>query len=223
MGKIFVIDGTDGSGKETQFKLLCEKFEEKGIPYYKMSFPRYNNPSSTLVKMYLGGEFGDNAQEISPYVASLFFSVDRYAGYKQEIEKEIKTDKIIILDRYTTANMIHQAGKIQDMEERDKFLEWLWDLEFNIMGLPVPDEVFFLEMKPEFAEILMKNRKNKITNENEKDIHEKNKEHMIAAYEAGCYVADKYKWKKIVCYEKDIIRTIEDIHNEIYTEIKKYL
>lgn len=221
MGKIFVIDGTDGSGKETQFKLLCEKFEERNIPYYKISFPRYDNPSSSLVKMYLGGEFGENAQEISPYIASIFFSVDRYAGFKQEIEREMKTDKIILIDRYTTSNMVHQAGKISDKKERDKFLKWLWNLEFEIMGLPLPDKVFFLNMSPEFVEILIKNRKNKITGEEKKDIHEKSAEHLRAAYEAGCYVAKKYKWEQIICNKKDMIRTVEDIHHEIFTKIKE--
>lgn len=223
MGKIFVIDGTDGSGKQTQFELLCKKFDEQNIPYVKISFPRYDSPSSALVKMYLGGEFGDDAQAISPYVASIFFSVDRYAGYKQEMEQAIKEGKVVLLDRYTTANMVHQAGKIQDKKERDKFLKWLWDLEFHIMGLPVPDKVFFLNMPPEFVEILIKNRKNKITGDGKKDIHERSEEHLRAAYEAGCYVAKKYKWYQIMCYKHDSLRTIEDIHHEIYTEVEKYL
>ncbi len=224
MSKIFVIDGTDGSGKQTQLGKLIEDFEKEDIPYAKYSFPRYDSPSSSLVKMYLGGEFGEDAQAISPYVASMFFSVDRYACYKQEMEKAISDGKVILLDRYTTANMVHQAGKISDLQERDKFLDWLYDLEFNIMGLPLPTEVFFLDMPIEKSEELMKNRPNKITHELQKDIHEKNEEHLKAAYSAGIYVAKKYGWYHVKCVDSDNnIRTIEDIHSEIYEEVKKHL
>lgn len=224
MSKIFVIDGTDGSGKQTQLEKLIEDFEKEDIPYAKYSFPRYDSPSSSLVKMYLGGEFGEDAQAISPYVASMFFSVDRYACYKQEMEKAISDGKVILLDRYTTANMVHQAGKISDLQERDKFLDWLYDLEFNIMGLPLPTEVFFLDMPIEKSEELMKNRPNKITHELQKDIHEKNEEHLKAAYSAGIYVAKKYGWYHVKCVDSDNnIRTIEDIHSEIYEEVKKHL
>ena len=224
MSKIFVIDGTDGSGKQTQLEKLIEDFEKEDIPYAKYSFPRYDSPSSSLVKMYLGGEFGEDPQAISPYVASMFFSVDRYACYKQEMEKAISDGKVILLDRYTTANMVHQAGKISDLQERDKFLDWLYDLEFNIMGLPLPTEVFFLDMPIEKSEEIMKNRPNKITHESQKDIHEKNEEHLKAAYGAGIYVAKKYGWYHVKCVDSDNnIRTIEDIHSEIYEEVKKHL
>lgn len=223
MSKIFVIEGTDGSGKQTQVERLCKRLEEEQKPYFKLSFPRYENDSSALVKMYLAGEFGENAQDVSPYVASIFYAVDRYAAYKQEIEKAIKENKIIVLDRYTTANMVHQTGKIKDEKEREKFLDWLWDLEMNIMGLPKPDKVFFLKVAPDMADKLMKDRKNKITGEAKKDIHEKDKEHLKAAYEAGIYVANKYNWHQIDCIKNEKMRTIEDIHNEIYSEIKNII
>lgn len=224
MSKIFVIDGTDGSGKQTQIEKLCETFEEENIAYAKFSFPRYDKPSSTFVKMYLNGEFGTNAQMISPYVASSFYALDRYACYMQEMKKEIENNKIIILDRYTTANMVHQAGKIKDIAERDKFLEWLYDFEFNKLGLPTPTKVFFLDMPLEKSEELMKNRPNKINNETKKDIHESSREHLRSAYEAGIYVSKKYNWEHIkCCNENNKIRSIEDIHNEIYEIVRKYL
>ena len=221
MSKIFVIEGTDGSGKQTQVERLCKRLEEENKPYLKVSFPRYDNQSSALVKMYLGGEFGDKPEDVSPYIASIFYAVDRYAAYKQEIEKAIHEDKIIVLDRYTTANMVHQTGKIADEAEREKFLDWLWDLEMNIMGLPKPDKVFFLKVAPDMANKLMKDRKNKITGETKKDIHEKDPEHIKAAYDAGMYVAKKYGWYQIDCIENEKMRTIEDIHEEIYREVKK--
>ena len=142
MGKLFVIDGTDGSGKQTQLEKLKERFEKDGIDYKLVSFPNYDSPSSSLVKMYLAGEFGENAKDVSPYIASTFFAADRYATYKKDYEEYYKNGGIILADRYTTANMVHQAGKIANEKEREKFLEWLWDFEFNLYGLPVPTEVF---------------------------------------------------------------------------------
>ena len=171
MGKLFVIDGTDGSGKQTQSNLLKERLKKDGIDFKSVSFPNYDSPTSTLVKMYLEGDFGTNAQEVSPYIASTFFAADRYATFKTTYEKYYNDGGIIIADRYTTSNMIHQAGKIKDDKEREKFLDWLWNFEFNLYGLPVPTEVIFLNMPLEYSKKLMENRENKITHEDKKDIH----------------------------------------------------
>lgn len=223
MGKLFVIDGTDGSGKQTQFKKLQERFDEEGIEYKTASFPNYDSPSSSLVKMYLAGEFGENAKGISPYIASTFYAADRYATYKKELEEYYENGGIILADRYTTSNMVHQAGKIQDKQERKKFLDWLWDFEFHLYGLPVPTATFFLNMPPEFALKLIQNRENKITHEMKKDIHERDKNHIIDAYHAACEVANEYHWCKIQCVEENQIRTIEEIHEEIYAYLKELL
>ena len=221
MGKLFVIDGTDGSGKQTQFTKLQERLTKDGIEYKTVSFPNYDSPSSSLVKMYLSGEFGTNAKEISPYIASTFYAVDRYATFKMGYKEYYDNGGIILADRYTTANMVHQAGKIQDKAERKKFLDWLWDYEFNLYGLPIPTEVFFLNMPVEKAMKLMKNRENKFTKQQEKDIHERDKSHLIDAHSAACDVAKDYNWYEIKCVKDDKIRTIEDIHEEIYAEIRK--
>ena len=220
MGKLFVIDGTDGSGKQTQFDKLKERLSKDGVEYKTVSFPNYDSPSSSLVKMYLSGEFGTNAQEISPYIASTFYAADRYATFQTGYKEYYENGGIILADRYTTANMVHQAGKIKDKEERDKFLKWLWDFEFKLYGLPIPTEVFFLNMPTEYALKLMENRKNKITKEEKKDIHERNPEHMKDAYNEACKLSKKYNWKEIKCVKDGKIRTIEDIHEEIYQEIK---
>ena len=172
MGKIFVIDGTDGSGKQTQFDLLKQHLDKEGIEYKTVSFPNYDSPSSSLVKMYLSGEFGENAQDVSPYIASTFYAADRYATFQKEYKKYYDEGGIILADRYTTANMVHQAGKIKDEKEREKFLNWLFDLEFNLYSLPVPSKVFFLNMPPEKVKELIKNRENKFTHTATKDIHE---------------------------------------------------
>ena len=223
MGKLFVIDGTDGSGKQTQFNKLQERLTKDNIEYKTVSFPNYDSPSSSLVKMYLSGEFGTNAQEISPYIASTFYAADRYATFKTGYQEYYHNGKIILEDRYTTANMVHQAGKIKDKNEREKFLKWLWDFEFNLYGLPIPTEVFFLNMPVEKSIELMKDRENKFTHNAKKDIHETNKEHLIDSYNAACSVAKEYNWYEIKCVKDDKIRTIEDIHEEIYNEIKKHI
>lgn len=221
MGKLFVIDGTDGSGKQTQFTKLQERLTSEGIDYKTVSFPNYDSPSSSLVKMYLSGEFGKNAKEVSPYIASSFYAADRYATFQIGYKKYYEDGGIILADRYTTANMVHQAGKIEDKEERKKFLDWLWDFEFNLYGLPKPTEVFFLNMPVETAIDLMKGRENKFTGQAQKDIHERDTQHLKDAHSAACDVAKKYGWYEIHCVENEKLRTIDDIHEEIYKEIIK--
>lgn len=223
MGKLFVIDGTDGSGKQTQFKKLQERLTKEGIDYRTVSFPNYDSPSSSLVKMYLSGEFGDNAKQISPYIASSFYAADRYATFKKDFEEYYNNGGIILADRYTTASMIHQAGKIDNIEERKKFLDWIWDFEFNLYGLPIPTEVFLLKMPPEVSLELMKDRENKFTHESKKDIHERDKNHIIDSFNAACDVAVNYNWYTIECVKDGKTRTIEDIHEEIFKEIKTKL
>lgn len=222
-GKLFVIDGTDGSGKQTQLQKLKERFDKERIEYRTVSFPNYDSPSSSLVKMYLNGDFGTDAQAISPYIASTFYAVDRYATFKTGYQEYYNNGGIILADRYTTANMVHQAGKIKDDNEREKFLDWLWNFEFNFYGLPIPTQVFFLNMPTEYAQKLMENRANKITHEEKKDIHERSKTHLKDAYNEACKLAKKYNWHEIKCVNDGTIRTIEEIHEEIFEDIRKYL
>ncbi len=223
MGKLIVIDGTDGCGKETQMNLLEQKLKERNINYKKVDFPNYDSPSSGLVKMYLNGEFGEDADEVSPYIASTFYAADRYATYKIELQKFYENGGLILADRYTTANMIHQAGKIKDKLERKKFLDWLCDLEFNIYKIPKPDKVFFLNMPIEYTEELMKNRKNKYDGKEVKDIHERNEKHLQNSYEAACELAKEYNWNEISCIKDKKIRTREEISEEIFNGLKEIL
>ena len=223
MGKLFVIDGTDGSGKQTQLSKLKERLYEEHIDYKAVSFPNYDSPSSSLVKMYLSGEFGKNSKQISPYVASTFYAVDRYATFQKEYKEYYENGGIILADRYTTSNMIHQAGKIENDRERKKFLDWLWDFEFNLYKLPIPTEVFFLNMPIEKSMELMDNRENKFTHNTKKDIHENDVDHLKDAYNIACKLAKDYNWYKIDCVQDNKIRTIEDIHEQIYLEIKKHI
>ena len=214
MGKLFVIEGTDASGKETQMRKLKERFQKEGIAYKGIEFPNYKSNSSELAQ---------DPKEISPYIASTFYAADRYITFKKEYSAYYEKGGIILADRYTTSNMVHQAGKIKDDVERQKFLDWLWDFEFHLYGLPVPTQVIFLNMPTKYALELMKHRKNKITNNTQKDIHEKSPEHLKDSYEEAIKLSKKYNWYEVQCVKNETIRTIEDIHEEIYTEIKKYL
>ena len=224
MGKLFAIDGTVGSGKQTQFTKLCERLTAEGIDYKTISFPNYKSETSSLVKMYLSGEFGQNANDVIAYIASTFYAADRYATFKTEgLLDYYNNGGIILADRYTTANMVHQAGKILDTEERKKFLDWLWDFEFNLYGLPIPTKVFFLNMPTDYALRLIKDRENKFTHQAQKDIHERDENHLLNSYNAACSLVDTYDWHEVKCVKDDEIRTIDDIHEEIYNEIKKYI
>jgi len=219
MGKLIVIEGTDSSGKNTQSKLLYKRLADEGYNIKKVEYPNYASDSSALVKMYLGGAFGSNPEDVNPYVASTFFAVDRFASYKMEWKSFYEGGGIVIADRYTTSNMVHQASKIDDAEEKDRFLQWLWDFEFNKFSLPVPDCVFFLDMPVEISSRLMEKRNNKINGQEEKDIHEKDRVFLERSYKNACFVAEKYKWERIRCVRGEAVRTIEEIHEEIYEKV----
>ena len=224
MGKLFVIEGTDGSGKQTQLGKLKERFEKEHIDYRTVSFPNYESQTSTLVKMYLSGDFGKNPNDVSPYIASTFYAADRYATFKSEGYLEYyNSGGIILADRYTTSNMTFKAGKIKEEKERKNFLDWLWNFEFNLYELPIPTKSFFLDMPTKYAQELIQNRDNKFTHSSQKDIHESNSVYLDEIYQISCNLAKEYDWYRIDCIRNNSIRTIEDIHNEIFAEIQKYI
>lgn len=223
MGKLIVIEGTDSSGKQTQTEKLYERLEKEYDKIKKISFPNYDSPACEPVKMYLAGEFGTDAQKVNPYPASTMYAIDRYASYKKDWEEFYKENGIILTDRYVTSNMIHQASKISDKEEKEVYLNWLEDLEYNKISIPRPDLTIFLNMPPEMANKLMEARKNKITGEDKKDIHEKNKEYLRKSHENACEIAKKYNWIEIKCVDGERLKTINEINDEIYEEVKKIL
>lgn len=219
-GKLIVIEGVDGSGKQTQTERLYQRLKEEGYPVMKVSYPRYDKPSSAMVRLYLEGAFGSDPDAISPYIASTFYAADRYASYKEDYETFYQDGGIVLADRYTTSNMVHQAGKIADKEARQAFMDWLFDYEFDKMGLPVPDQVFFLNIPPSVNMQLMAGRANKITGEAEKDIHEKSAAHLKHAYANALELIDRYHWTEIRCMDaQQQLRSIEDIHEEIYRHV----
>lgn len=222
MGKIIVIEGSDGSGKATQTKLLYQYLEKMGKMVRMVSYPNYDSPSSSLVKMYLGKEFGEDAFAVNAFVASSFFAVDRFASYIRDWKEfyEGGENHVVLCDRYVTSNMLHQTAKIEGREEKEAFLDWEYDFEYVKGGLPVPDQVFFLDVKPETTFRLMKDRANKITHEAEKDIHESNPEFLIKSYENSLLVGEKYGWKRIPCCDdQGNMKSIEEIHEIICQQL----
>jgi dTMP kinase len=218
-GKLIVIDGTDGSGKATQTKLLVEKLKKVGHSVEVADFPRYGQRSAVLVEDYLNGKFG-TAEEVGPYRASIFYAVDRYAA-SSEIKKWLEEGKIVVSNRYVSASMGHQAGKIKDKKERDKFLVWLEDLEFNLFKIPKPDINILLYMPPSIGQELVDKKGHRdYVNGTKKDIHEADLNHLKDAAEAYQYVAKKYNWIVIDCAPENKLKTIEEIHNMIWEKIK---
>ena len=156
-GKLIVFEGTDGSGKATQSKLLFERLQREGVDCRKLNFPRYGEKSAALVELYLGGAFGTHPSDVNAYAASTFYSVDRYASYKQDWGKYYEAGGLLIADRYTTSNAVHQAGKLPD-GEREKYLDWLFGFEYGLLGLPEPSLVFYLDVPTELTEKMMRER-----------------------------------------------------------------
>lgn len=221
-GKFIVIDGTDGSGKATQTKLLVSKLEQNNYPVKMIDFPQYGQKSAGLVEEYLNGKFGQ-ALEVGPYRASIFYACDRYAAAPQ-INEWLNQGNIVISNRYVSSNMGHQAGKIKDETERDKFLDWLFNLEFNIFRIPKPDLNILLYLPPEIGQQLVDKKGSRdYVGGQKRDIHEADLQHLIDAAKAYKYVADKYNWVTIDCAPENKLLIIEDIHEKLWQAIAKHL
>ena len=224
MGKLIAIDGVDASGKQTHTELLASHLEKSGYKVKRLSFPMYESPTSALVKMYLSGELGKTADDVDAYCASTLFAADRFASYRIYWHKDFEDpDTIIVADRYVSSNMIHQAGKIEDLAEKEKFLDWLFDFEFNLYKLPKPEVTIFLDMPPVYGRKLMEGRDNKFSGEAKLDIHESDFSYLEKSYNNAKYVSEKFGWKHVLCVENEKIRTIEDIQNEIISLTEKIL
>ena len=219
-GRLIIIEAGDGCGKATQTQELYRRLHDEGKEVRKITFPDYQSPSSALIKMYLGGEFGAKAEDVNAFAASAFYAVDRFASYKKDWGAFYQRGGIIIADRYVTSNMAHQAVKITDAVSREEFLNWLWDLEFVKFGLPVPDLVLFLDLPPSCSRELRLQRAQK---EARDDIHESDETYLTACYEAYCRIADKYGWTKIACAKDGTLRSIAEIHADVYRQVATLL
>lgn len=217
-GKLIVIEGLDGSGKSTQIELLKSKLSDYNV--HQIKLPDYDSPSSTLVKMYLHGEFGKNPDDVNAYAASSFYAVDRFANYKTKWKEFYDNGDLIISDRYTTSNAYHQSTKIS-RSEWSKYFAWLEEFEYNQIGIPKPDAVVYLDMPIEISQRMMSSRYS--GDESKKDIHESNIAYLHKCREAALVAAEEMNWHVIKCNDGDSPRPIDDIGEEIFEIVSKEL
>lgn len=220
MRKLIIIEGLDGSGKSTQIELLEEYLKSNEIIYKKIKLPDYDSPSSTLVKMYLGGEFGSSADDVNAYAAGAFYAVDRYASFNLGWKKDYESGVLIIADRYTTSNSIYQMEKIEE-SKWDEYLEWSEDFEYNKLSIPRPDCVIYLDMPVEISQRLMTSRYD--GDENKKDVHEVNVDFLNKCRKSALYTAEKQGWKVIECSNGKEPYSVDEIHKKIIDIVKEEL
>ena len=220
MGKLIVIEGTDGSGKSTQFRMLSEHLERDGRVFKHIVFPRYDQESSALIRMYLGGQFGSKPSDVNAYAASSFYAADRYASYKMDWGQWYENGGLVLSDRYTTSNAVHQASK-EPKEDQEKYLHWLYDFEYDKLKLPCPDLVIYLDVPTDFTEKMLRSRE--AATNTKADIHEQDMAYLATCRQTGRTAAAYYGWTVINCVENGAMRSIEDIHQEIYRYVQKCL
>ena len=212
-GKLIVLEGIDGSGKSAHYRRLCARMERDGIDYHHIVFPRYDKDSSALIRMYLKGQFGSRPQDVNAYTASTFFAVDRFASFREDWGEIYDQGGLILSDRYTTSNAVHQGSKLPEDELRD-FFAWLYDLEHVKMGLPVPDLVIYLDVDIETSLARMKHRQEKT--HTSADIHEQDILYLQRCLNTARLAADFYGWSKIPFRKDGVERAIDEKNDEIY-------
>ena len=217
-GKIIVIEGLDGSGKATQTELLYKRLKDDGMNVKKLTFPCYDSDSSALVRMYLGGELGNNPNAVNPYTASAFYAVDRAASFIKDWKEDYDSGTVFLCDRYSTSNPIYQLCKLAE-DEYDEFLQWIQDFEHNKLEIPAPDYVIYLDMPTEVSQKLLSKRYK--GNEEKKDIHEKNLDFLNKCRKSAEICAEKMGWKVISCAKNGDPRAIEEIAQDVYSHISK--
>ena len=219
-GKLIVIEGLDGSGKATQAQLLAAHLKEEGLSVREITFPDYASDSSALVKMYLSGQFGPHPDDVNAYAASSFYAVDRYASYKTSWGSFYEQGGIVIADRYTTSNAVHQCSKLPP-DQWESFLRWLFDYEFHLLGLPTPDAVIYLQVDPAVSQKLMTARYH--GDESKKDVHEKDTAYLARSREAAEYCAAHLGWHTVHCTRGDAMRSIENIQAAVQSIVQEKL
>ncbi len=219
-GKLIVFEGTDGSGKATQTRLLAEHLRRSGHELRQLTFPRYDNDSSALIRMYLGGGFGSEPGDVNAYAASTFYAVDRYASYKQDWGSFYENGGLVVADRYTTSNAVHQASKLPQAE-RKPFLDWLFHFEYEQLGLPRPDVVFYLDIPTEITGQMMRRRE--AATHTAADIHEKDEKYLRECRENAAQVAQLCGWERVDCVRDGCLLSVEEIHAEILRRLQTLL
>ena len=211
-GRLIVFEGTDGSGKATQSRLLCEHLQRESIPYKNITFPRYGKPSAAMVQEYLDGKLGRHPGDVNAYAASSFYAVDRYASFLRFWRKDYLSGATIVADRYTTSNAVYQMEKTP-REDWNKYLAWLQDYEYGKLQLPRPDLVLFLDMPTEISQRLLSGRY--AGDERKKDLHESNVEFLTRCRRTALYAAEAMGWHTVSCSQEGAPRKIEDIQRDI--------
>ena len=219
-GRLIVFEGTDGSGKATQTALLCQTLAERGIPFRRLEFPRYREESSALIRLYLAGAFGSKPEDVNAYAASTFYSVDRYASYRQDWGPFYENGGLVIADRYTTSNAVHQTPKLPP-ERREQFLDWLFDFEYRLLGLPRPSRVVYLDVPTELSEQMMRRREQQT--HTTADIHEQDEAYLRACRESAELIVRRCGWEKISCAQNGALRMAEEIHREVLQRLEGLL
>ena len=219
-GRLIVLEGIDGSGKSSQYRRLCARMERDGIDYNHIVFPRYDKDSSALIRMYLSGQFGTHPDDVNAYTASTFYAVDRFASFREDWGKIYNNGGLIISDRYTTSNAVHQGSKLSD-EELPAFFRWLSDLEYDKMGLPRPDLVIYLDVDVETSLARMKRRQEKSSTT--ADIHEKDVDYLRRCLHTADMAAEYYGWKRIPFMKDGAERDVDEKNDEIYDLILSYI
>lgn len=219
-GKLIVLEGTDGSGKSTQFARLCQRMEAEGFAFQRLVFPQYQEPSSALIKMYLAGEFGSRPGDVNPYASSAFYAVDRYASWKKVWEDWYSAGGLVLADRYTTSNAVHQAAKLP-AGEREVYLEWLFDLEYRRLGLPEPDMVIYLDLPSEVSEELLRRREAETGAK--ADIHEQDALYLRQCRESARDIARSLGWRILHCADGLALHTPEAIHSQVWELVQPLL
>lgn len=219
-GKLIVLEGIDGSGKSSQYRRLCERMESDGIVYNHIVFPRYEKDSSALIRLYLNGEFGSTPKDVNAYTASTFYAVDRFASYRDDWGKIYESGGVIISDRYTSSNAVHQGSKL-DKSELPGFFAWLADLEYGKMGLPKPDLVIYLDVDIQTSLSRMKRRQE--DTDTKADIHERDVGYLERCLRTADYAADYFGWTRITQVINGVERSLEDINDEIYSAVRAVL
>ena len=212
MGQLIIFEGLDGSGKGTQTKLTAQRLQQQGYDLRQITFPDYESESSALVRMYLSGAFGDKPDDVNAYAASSFYAVDRYASYKTGWGEFYREGGLVLSDRYTTSNAVHQCSKLPPMHG-DGFLNWLFDFEYRLLGLPEPTRVLYLDMPTEVTEQMMRRRE--AATHTKADIHEQDEAYLRRCRENAAYVVARCGWTRIDCAKDGAPRLINDIHNEV--------
>jgi len=211
-GKLIVIEGLDGSGKATQAGLLADALSRQGLRVRRVSFPNYASEASAPVRMYLAGQFGSDPADVNAYAAGSFYAVDRYASWKTDWGEFHREGGIVIADRYTTSNAVHQCAKLPETEW-DGYLDWLFRYEYGLLGIPAPDAVIYLRVDPEVSQKLMTGRYH--GDDAKKDIHERNLAYLRRSEASAAYCARTLGWHTVECCRAGGMRPPEEIHAEL--------